>query len=136
MHLCPPPNPQVHTDYDHCLQHTGASMTRGSSPIKDIDYLTSLACFPSVSADKYRNRNSISHTYFSAIFWQFTNHCSSCHSKLRLLQSEILKMTLSQLPKSFKSVEDMQLNTLRTGLLNCLNARSRGLTFRHRASCV
>ena len=23
------------------------------------------------------------------------------------------------------------LNTLRTGLLNCLNARSRGLTFRH-----
>ena len=27
-------------------------------------------------------------------------------------------------------------NTLRTGLLNCLNARSRGLTFRHRASCM
>ena len=29
----------------------------------------------------------------------------------------------------------LSLNTLRTGLLNCLNARSRGLTFRHRASC-
>ena len=29
-----------------------------------------------------------------------------------------------------------QFNTLRTGLLNCLNARSRGLTFRHRASCI
>ena len=28
------------------------------------------------------------------------------------------------------------LNTLRTGLLNCLNARSRGLTFRHRESCI
>ena len=28
------------------------------------------------------------------------------------------------------------LNTLRTGLLNCLNARSRGLTFRQRASCI
>ena len=28
------------------------------------------------------------------------------------------------------------LNTLRTGLLNCLNARSRGLTFRHCASCI
>ena len=28
------------------------------------------------------------------------------------------------------------LNTLRTGLLNCLNARSRGLTFRDRASCI
>ena len=27
-------------------------------------------------------------------------------------------------------------NTLRTGLLNCLNARSRGLTLRHRASCI
>ena len=27
-------------------------------------------------------------------------------------------------------------NTLRTGLLNCLNARSRGLTCRHRASCI
>ena len=27
-------------------------------------------------------------------------------------------------------------NTLRTGLLNCLNARSRGLKFRHRASCI
>ena len=28
------------------------------------------------------------------------------------------------------------INTLRTGLLNCLNARSRGLTFRHRASSI
>ena len=28
------------------------------------------------------------------------------------------------------------INTVRTGLLNCLNARSRGLTFRHRASCI
>ena len=29
-----------------------------------------------------------------------------------------------------------RINTLRTGLLNCLNARSRGLNFRHRASCI
>ena len=28
------------------------------------------------------------------------------------------------------------LNVSRTGLLNCLNALSRGLTFRHRASCI
>jgi hypothetical protein len=28
------------------------------------------------------------------------------------------------------------INTLRAGLLNCLNARSRGLSFRHRASCI
>ena len=27
-------------------------------------------------------------------------------------------------------------NTLRMGLLNCLNARSRGLTFRHSAFCI
>ena len=29
-----------------------------------------------------------------------------------------------------------KINTLKTGLLNCLNARSRGLIFRHRASCI
>jgi len=28
------------------------------------------------------------------------------------------------------------LKTLRTGLLNCLNARFWGLNFRHRASCI
>ena len=28
------------------------------------------------------------------------------------------------------------INTLRTGLFNCLNARSRGLNFRYRASCI
>jgi len=31
---------------------------------------------------------------------------------------------------------ETQVNTLRTELLNCLNASSRGLTFRHRASCI
>ena len=31
---------------------------------------------------------------------------------------------------------DWLFNKLRTGLLNCLNARSRGLIFRHRASCI
>ena len=40
----------------------------------------------------------------------------------------MLTLTVQQLSDS--------LNTLRTGLLNCLNARSRGLTFRHRASCI
>jgi len=34
------------------------------------------------------------------------------------------------------SILFLLLNTLRTGLLNCLNACSRGLTFRHRASCI
>ena len=31
---------------------------------------------------------------------------------------------------------DLYFNTLRTGLLNCLNARSRGLNFRNRAFCI
>ena len=30
----------------------------------------------------------------------------------------------------------LSFNTLRTGLLNCLNARSRSLTFKQRASCI
>ena len=30
----------------------------------------------------------------------------------------------------------VHINTLRTGLLNCLNARSRGLIFWHRASSI
>ena len=35
-------------------------------------------------------------------------------------------------PRTFWTV----INTLRTGILNCLNARSRGLNFRYRASCI
>ena len=45
---------------------------------------------------------------------------NNCHTKLRTRGSLVLLL----------------LNTLRTGLLNCLNARSRGLNFRHRASCI
>ena len=41
--------------------------------------------------------------------------------------------TKSQENDSYSSTN---LNTLKTGLLNCLNARSRGLTLRHRASCI
>jgi len=39
-------------------------------------------------------------------------------------------------PRLPGSAETEQVNTLRTGLLNCLNAHSWGLTFRHRASCI
>ena len=34
------------------------------------------------------------------------------------------------------TLPNLRFITMRTGLLNCLNARSRGLTFRHRASCI
>ena len=37
---------------------------------------------------------------------------------------------------TYHVVSTVALNTLRTGLLNCLNALSRGLNFRHRASCI
>ena len=46
------------------------------------------------------------------------------------LPSESIKQNLKS------SIIPTELNILRTGLLNCLNARSRGLTFRHRASCI
>jgi len=36
----------------------------------------------------------------------------------------------------FLPLELTHIDTLRTGLLNCLNARSRGLNFRHRVSCI
>ena len=50
-----------------------------------------------------------------------------------LLSSEHRKaLSYSLLPDIRNSV----FNTLRTGFLNCLNARSRGLTFRHRASSI
>ena len=41
-----------------------------------------------------------------------------------------------QLAKTISEIYKPYINTLRTGLLNCLNARSRGLIFRHRASCI
>ena len=40
------------------------------------------------------------------------------------------------IPEQTAIVSLYGINTLRTGLLNCLNARSRGLNFRHRASSI
>ena len=51
---------------------------------------------------------------------------------LQLIRMDKIAL-LKYLEVSFHSV---LLNTLRTGPLNSLNARSRGLTFRHRASCI
>ena len=49
----------------------------------------------------------------------------------------LYKSLTANLPAQVPQVRDACfINTLRTGLLNCLNARSRGLTFRHRASCI
>ena len=51
-----------------------------------------------------------------------TSNCNNRHDRTQSLSSRIMKQ--------------LTFNTLRTGLLNCLNARSWGLTFRHRASCI
>ena len=48
----------------------------------------------------------------------------------------LLRISGSKKKKTPHFVSFQIFNTLRTGLLNCLNARSRGLTFRHRASCI
>ena len=50
--------------------------------------------------------------------------------RITILSMQTDKCTFVTISRSFL------LNTLRTGFLNCLNARSRGLTFRHLASCI
>ena len=53
------------------------------------------------------------------------------------VQSSYLAIRGEQMFGQFKvHDEPAAFNRLRTGLLNCLNARSRGLTFTHRASCI
>ena len=47
-----------------------------------------------------------------------------------------VKPPLPNTPQQSEDGQNLPFNTLRTGLLNCLHARSRGLTFRHRASCI
>ena len=54
----------------------------------------------------------------------------------RYIHRETCSLLVSQENMSVFGWHEMYLNTLRTGLLNCLNARSRGLNFRHRASCI
>ena len=65
--------------------------------------------------------------------------CRRCEAKEKtsahiLCDCEVLASLRHAYLGSFLDAEDV--NTLRTGLLNCLNARSRGLTFRYRASCI
>ena len=61
--------------------------------------------------------------------WDMSNYNATILQNFTKFGSEFL---------TFLSVHHsgLLLNTLRAGLLNRLNARSRGLTFRHRASCI
>ena len=51
-------------------------------------------------------------------------------------QGEFIPVLPCRRRAEWRYIAVLVLNTLRTGHLNCLNARSRGLTFRHRASCI
>ena len=55
-------------------------------------------------------------------------------STLLSFRTDIGKRGVLKVPKASPSF--LTINTLRTGLLNCLNALSRDLNFRHRASCI
>ena len=59
-----------------------------------------------------------------------------CTVFLKLLSTLGQKSLMGVLATKQISTLNKFINTLRTGFLNCLNARSRGLTFRHRASCI
>ena len=80
--------------------------------------------------------------FFFSFFYFLVDYsvlgCDCClvlryHLSLFLLHLDPLPVIFHVL--SFHNNQTL-LNTLRTGLWNCLNARSRGLTFRHRASCI
>ena len=65
--------------------------------------------------------------------------CYSTAAFVRVKRSDTRPCTPRWLGKGLeltKCTNHAHVNTLRTGLLNCLNARSRGLIFRHRASCI
>ena len=55
---------------------------------------------------------------------------------MRLYHSALIAVCVQFITSRRTNTRTVILNTLRTGLLNCLNARSRGLNFRHRASCI
>ena len=75
---------------------------------------------------------------------------NKCYTLLTGSDVTVLKVRLNQtvhskdrfrrgwgnFPRSRGWMVSNWVNTLRTGLLNCLNVLSRGLTVRHRASCI
>ena len=55
---------------------------------------------------------------------------------MQTLLIQLIEVDISIVVHTLNEGTRYDINTLRTGLLNCLNAHSRGLTFRHRASCI
>ena len=71
-------------------------------------------------------------------YWEAERHC--CNWQLRwaglIYNTSTCLLRVMRVCELQNNSVRAFFNTLRTGLLNCLNARSRGLTFRHRASCI
>jgi len=92
-------------------------------------------------------RHSYTHKEVS-LYCRTSNYPEFIHALFREVYRKINKQTLQLQNKFLRCIQKAyscspviggrsgKINTLRTGLLNCLNARSRGLIFRHRASCI
>ena len=82
-----------------------------------------------VSLDSNRQETlGLSSFYWVVLSNNMTDVCGWVGQQL--LSAEVCASSLTE-GRQWESV-----NTLRTGLLNCLNARFQGLTFRRRASCI
>ena len=96
------------------------------------------------SKENYRCVNCINYNKHNKTTQVNVNHslldksCGCYKAVLKKYTGWITKMDnrTDRTNKEMKPLRCLQVNTLRTGLLNCLNARSRGLTFRHRASSI
>ena len=66
----------------------------------------------------------------------FKTNCLAAQCLILLSYRIVLDDNEAKLKLCLTNPSVIVFNTLGTGLLNCLNARSRGLTFRHRASCI
>ena len=80
----------------------------------------------------YHCLHSSQENYLCPNLKQTRNVCLQLY--ISFLRTCYVQLLYHQLPAAVFT--DQSVNTFRTGLLNCLNARSQGLTFRHRASCI
>ena len=87
------------------------------------------------------NNDNFSHQHYlrqirRPNIWDISDCFFTRHNLDFFYVSHTVYLTNAFRDKPFMTHINSYINTLRTGLLNCLNARSQGLTFRHRASCI
>ena len=92
--------------------------------------------FISINIQRITNHINVAHLFKRlTVLYNIPSH--SEHNFLDEPPQLLLNFhTLATQKFATNSLQCDYFNTLWTGLLNCLNARSRGLTFRHRASCI